>query len=60
MKNQQAIENFLGTLDKTQPLRNHLLNAKRDAFLYKWDDKTLTEIIEGIIDEYKKQLHVEN
>jgi len=57
MTNQQqtAISNFLSTLDKEAPKRDHIKNAMRDAMLYKWKTETLIALLLGIEKIYETQ-----
>lgn len=49
-----AIDNFLSTMDRNKPMIDHMRNAMRDAYLYKWPSQTLIEIMKGIEDAYPK------
>jgi hypothetical protein len=51
---QIAVENFLGSLDKTIPLWQQLANLSLDAMLYRWNGETVRAIRKGIQQAYKK------
>lgn len=52
--NQQAVNNFLSSLDLSLPLIAHYKNCMKDARSYKWDSKTLIAIMVGIEQRYEK------
>jgi len=55
MKNEQAIKNFLSTMDMSMTMVEQFKNAKRDAQIYKWSYPTIREIIKGIEKAYMKK-----
>ena len=57
MKNQQAIDNFLSSMDTSIDQNIHIMNLLRDAYLNKWDQEVIQEIADrnvrkyGLVDE---------
>lgn len=49
-----AVENFLGSLDKSMTVWQHLANLSMDAMLYRWNGATVRAIRKGIQQAYKK------
>lgn len=49
MMNKTAITNFLTTLQEFSSERDNIRNARRDCFLYKWNQITLEKIEYGIM-----------
>lgn len=54
MINQEAVDNFLCSLDPNLDIDDHLRNAERDAKIYRWNGNTLRQIIKGIKQAYVK------
>jgi hypothetical protein len=50
--NQDAVANFLGSMDMDLDKYDHVRNASSDAKLYKWNGKTLSAILTGIRNAY--------
>lgn len=42
--NYEIVENFINTIDRSQPATVHEYNALLDSFLYGWNVETVTEI----------------
>jgi hypothetical protein len=51
----KAVENFLSTIDTTQPIAHHFMNCEADAKLYVWDRPTVVAIMKGIVDAYNRK-----
>ena len=53
MNNQNAVDNFLASLDTrlTQEMQEN--NAYLDSFMYDWDQEVLDAILKGIRNIYK-------
>ena len=49
-----AVENFLGTANKSLPKESHLMNLQMDQQLYKWNPQTVNAIKKGLNILYKK------
>lgn len=45
---QDAVDNFLSSLDVNLPIKAHYYNAVRDACIYEWDKYTLVKILKGV------------
>lgn len=48
----QAVDNFIGSMDKELPMWMHLINAENDGKLYKWNRATINAIKMAIFDAY--------
>ena len=48
-----AVENFLGTANKSLPKESHLMNLQMDANMYKWNSQTVKAIKDGLEILYK-------
>ncbi len=53
--NQEAVDNFLSSMDKELRLADQIRNALLDYKMYQWDIPTIKAILEGIEEEYKKK-----
>jgi hypothetical protein len=51
--NKTAVENFIGSLDRSFPIEIHIYNLMLDQRLYKWNDETYSEIKKNIFKIYK-------
>ena len=50
--NEEAVSNFLGSMDMEMKKRDHILNAITDAISYGWSPETLDSICKGIEKAY--------
>ncbi len=54
MINENAVNNFMTSLDTTLPIVFHFKNCLRDAKAYKWSSATVVKIFEDLEDCYKR------
>ncbi len=52
---QQAVDNFLSSMDKELRMADQIRNAMRDYKAYQWDIPTLKAIMDGIEEAYKNK-----
>lgn len=52
--NNNAVENFISSLDLNMSMAEHFRNCLHDAKLYRWESKTIVAIMKAIEDAYKK------
>ena len=50
---ENAVYNFLSSLDTSLPKDDHFFNALKDAFDYGWHSETFVAILEGIAKAYE-------
>lgn len=50
---QNVIDNFICTMDTAYPISVHLMNAVRDAGIYKWNKHTLETLVKNIKEKYR-------
>lgn len=51
--NETAVENFVGSLDRSFPIEIHIYNLMLDQRLYGWNEATYNEIKKQIFKTYK-------
>jgi hypothetical protein len=49
---EDAVENFISSMDEKEKMLDQIENACRDAFLYNWNQYTLDELIREIEKKY--------
>lgn len=53
--NQEAVDNFMNTIDRSKNIHVHAKNAIRDSFNYLWSYETLLEIMARLNEVYDEK-----
>jgi predicted metal-dependent hydrolase len=56
--NQEAVDNFMNTIDRNENIHVHAKNAIRDSFSYLWSYETLLEIMTRLNEVYDEKRSV--